>query len=74
MSQDPESIYLTRDAQAITREEVTPDRLLHTGAVDHPSPEDLVLASGRDVTPASLEWARRTLAEEGRSAIDKRLP
>ncbi|ALU92091.1 MULTISPECIES: hypothetical protein [Streptomyces] len=55
-------------------EGVTPDRLLHTGASDRPSPEDLVLASGRDVTPETLEWARRKLAAEGRSAIDKQLP
>ncbi|MFD6532499.1 hypothetical protein [Streptomyces sp. NPDC060184] len=74
MSQDPESIYLTRDARAVAPEEVTPDRLLHTGASDRPSAEDLVLASGRDVTPENLEWARRKIAEEGRSAIDKRLP
>lgn len=53
---------------------VTPDTLLHTGASDDPSPEDLVLASGRDLTPQTLEWARRTLAREGRAAIDKRLP
>ncbi|MEV1049447.1 hypothetical protein [Streptomyces sp. NPDC049916] len=53
---------------------VTPDRLLHTGASDEPTPEDVVLASGRDVTPETLEWARRKLAEEGRSALDRRLP
>ncbi|MGO1022273.1 hypothetical protein ACTOXX_17110 [Streptomyces rubiginosohelvolus] len=53
---------------------ITPDRLLHTGASDRPSPEDLVLASGRDLTPETLEWARRKLAAEGRSAIDKQLP
>ncbi|MFF5897716.1 hypothetical protein ACFY8O_17510 [Streptomyces argenteolus] len=53
---------------------VTPDRLLHAGGDDQPSAEDLVLASGRDVTPESLEWARRRLSEEGRSALDKRLP
>ncbi|MEU5658977.1 hypothetical protein ABZ802_25660 [Streptomyces sp. NPDC047737] len=53
---------------------VTPDRLLHAGGSDQPSAEDLVLASGRDVTPESLEWARRRLSEEGRSALDKRLP
>lgn len=53
---------------------VTPDRLLHTGASDRPSPEDLVLASGRDLTPETLEWARRKLAAEGRAAIDKQLP
>ncbi|MGW1818412.1 hypothetical protein ACWCQM_33195 [Streptomyces sp. NPDC002125] len=53
---------------------VTPDRLLHTGGGEQPTAEDLVLASGRDVTPESLEWARRKLSEEGRSAMEKRLP
>lgn len=53
---------------------MTPDRLLHTGGSDRPAAEDLVLASGRDLTPATLEWAQRRLAEEGRSAIDKQLP
>ncbi|MEU2680542.1 hypothetical protein ACIREK_25605 [Streptomyces sp. NPDC102415] len=53
---------------------VTPDRLLHTGADDRPTAEDLVLASGRDLTPGNLEWAQRRLSEEGRSAMDKRLP
>ena len=57
-----------------TPEEVTPDRLLHTGAEGEVSAEDLVLASGRDLTPASLEWARRRLAEEGRVAVEKQLP
>lgn len=53
---------------------VTPDRLLHTGASDQPAAEDLVLASGRDLTPETLRWAQRRLAQEGRSAIDKQLP
>jgi len=57
-----------------TRDEVTPDRLLHTGAEGAVSAEDLVMASGRDVTPATLEWARRRLAEEGRIAVEKQLP
>jgi ribosomal protein L31 len=57
-----------------TRDEVTPDRLLHTGAEGEVSAEDLVLASGRDLTPSSLEWARRRLAEEGRVAVEKQLP
>ena len=57
-----------------TRDEVTPDRLLHTGAEGEVSAEDLVLASGRDLTPATLEWARRRLAEEGRIAVEKQLP
>ncbi|MFD7863160.1 hypothetical protein [Streptomyces sp. NPDC057682] len=60
MSDDPES--------------VTPDGLLHTGASDHPTAEDVVLASGRDLTPGNLAWAERRLAEEGRAAMDKLLP
>ncbi|MGW0549017.1 hypothetical protein [Streptomyces sp. Wb2n-11] len=54
--------------------EATPDRLLHTGATDDVTPEDLVLSSGRDVTPETLEWARRRLEKEGRSALDIQLP
>ncbi|GAA2945237.1 hypothetical protein [Streptomyces enissocaesilis] len=52
----------------------TPDRLLHTGATDDVTPEDLVLSSGRDVTPETLEWAKRRLEKEGRSALDTQLP
>lgn len=66
MSDEPESISVSGG--------VTPDSLLHTGASDDPSPEDLVLASGRDLTPHNLEWAQRRLALEGRAAIDKTLP
>ncbi|SEE34780.1 hypothetical protein OG242_01465 [Streptomyces sp. NBC_00727] len=66
MSDESDSVSSTRG--------VTPDDLLHTGATDNPSPEDLVLASGKDLTPENLEWAERTLAREGRAAIDKRLP
>ncbi|GGL63230.1 hypothetical protein GCM10010129_03640 [Streptomyces fumigatiscleroticus] len=52
----------------------TPDDLLHARPGKDVSPEDLVLAAGRDVTPDNLEWARRKLAEEGPAAIDKLLP
>ncbi|MDQ0585049.1 hypothetical protein [Streptomyces rishiriensis] len=52
----------------------TPDKLLHTRTGTEVSPEDMVLATGRDITPRSLEWARRKLAEEGPSAIEKLLP
>ncbi|MGW4309873.1 hypothetical protein [Streptomyces californicus] len=70
MSEEPETV-----SEVLAGPDgVTPDRLLHTGASDRPSPEDLVLASGRDLTPENLEWARRKLADEGRSAIDKQLP
>ncbi|MFI9648234.1 hypothetical protein ACIHAA_18305 [Streptomyces sp. NPDC052040] len=51
----------------------TPDELLHSTPAET-SPEDLVLASGRDITPSTLEWAKRKLASEGRAAIDKLLP
>ncbi|MEV4876753.1 hypothetical protein [Streptomyces cyaneofuscatus] len=70
MSEDPESV----SAAVPQVSGVTPDRLLHTGASERPSAEDVVLASGRDVTPETLEWARRKLADEGRSALDRQLP
>lgn len=66
--------HLSDAVRTPTADEVTPDRLLHTGAEGPVSPEDLVMASGRDVTPTTLEWARRRLAEEGRVAVEKQLP
>ncbi|MET7859299.1 hypothetical protein ABZS81_19130 [Streptomyces sp. NPDC005318] len=68
MSEEPESVPVS------TARGVTPDSLLHTGGSDHPSAEDLVLASGRDLTPQNLEWAQRRLAREGRAAMEKQLP
>ncbi|WP_405866712.1 hypothetical protein OG407_45350 [Streptomyces sp. NBC_01515] len=53
---------------------VTPDALLHTRTGTEVTPEDVVLAAGRDVTPDSLEWARRKIAAEGAAALDKLLP
>ena len=70
MSDEPESTSVSEQE----KQAVTPDRLLHTGGSDQPAAEDLVLASGRDLNPETLAWAQRRLAEEGRSAIDKRLP
>ncbi|CAM5247192.1 long-chain fatty acid--CoA ligase [Streptomyces xanthochromogenes] len=55
-------------------EAVTPDALLHTGSGGEVSAEDIVLASGRDVTPENLAWAERKLAAEGPAALDKLLP
>ncbi|MEU1056573.1 hypothetical protein [Streptomyces sp. NPDC005876] len=52
----------------------TPDALLHTRNGTDVSPEDLVLAAGRDLTEPNLEWARRKLADEGPAALDKLLP
>ena len=53
---------------------VTPDALLHTRTGTEVTPEDVVLAAGRDVTPESLEQARRKIAAEGAAALDKLLP
>ncbi|MGW3107842.1 hypothetical protein [Streptomyces sp. NPDC001100] len=55
-------------------ERATPDALLHTRTGTEVAPEDLVLATGRDVTPANLEWARRKIEAEGAAALDKLLP
>ncbi|WP_030897130.1 MULTISPECIES: hypothetical protein [unclassified Streptomyces] len=55
-------------------ERATPDRLLHARTGTDVSPEDLVLASGKDLTPHNLEWARRKLAAEGPAALEKLLP
>ncbi|MEU2897824.1 hypothetical protein ACWC4E_20740 [Streptomyces sp. NPDC001273] len=62
------------DASRQPEESTTPDSLLHTRTGTDVSPEDLVLASGKDLTPQNLEWARRKLAEEGPAALDKILP
>lgn len=52
----------------------TPDALLHARTGTEVAPEDVVLAAGRDVTPESLEWARRKIEAEGAAALDKLLP
>ncbi|GHA93577.1 hypothetical protein [Streptomyces termitum] len=52
----------------------TPDRLLHSGAEGEFTAEDLVLASGRDVTPETLAWAERRMAEKGRASLEELLP
>ena len=52
----------------------TPDRLLHTGS-EHPiDPEDLVMASGRDLTPELIEKARKSLERDGAAAVERVLP
>lgn len=70
MSDEPEtvSVFVSEEPG------VTPDDLLHTGGSDDPSAEDVVLASGRDLTPENLRRAEERLAREGRAAIDKQLP
>ncbi|GGS77853.1 MULTISPECIES: hypothetical protein [Streptomyces] len=52
----------------------TPDALLHSAPPRDVTPEDLVMAAGRDVTPKTLDWARRKLESEGPAAIEKLLP
>ena len=47
----------------------TPDSLLHSAPQQDVTPEDLVRAGGRDVTPKPLAWARRMLETVGPSAI-----
>jgi hypothetical protein len=62
------------DASRSSEDRVTPDDLLHTSTGTEVSPEDLVLATGRDITPRTLEWARRKLEAEGSAALEKLLP
>lgn len=57
-----------------SQERATPDNLLHTRTGTEVSPEDMVLATGRDITPRNLAWAKRKLDEEGPAAIEKLLP
>ena len=52
----------------------TPDHVLHTGPEGEPTPEDVVLASGRDLNEANLAWARERIAKEGRAALERELP
>ncbi|MFE5812614.1 hypothetical protein [Streptomyces sp. NPDC056479] len=62
------------EASGPSGERTTPDDLLHARTGTEVSPEDIVLASGKDLTPRNLEWAKRKLAAEGPSALDKLLP
>jgi hypothetical protein len=62
------------DASRPPEDRATPDGLLHARTGTEVSPEDLVLAAGRDLTPRNLEWAKRKLAAEGPAALDKLLP
>ncbi|NUR05084.1 MAG: hypothetical protein HOY79_53865 [Streptomyces sp.] len=62
------------DVSGPSEDRITPDDLLHTSTGTDVSPEDLVLATGRDITPRNLEWARRKLETEGPAALEKLLP
>ncbi|MHC5909054.1 hypothetical protein ACVNF4_35085 [Streptomyces sp. S6] len=57
-----------------SEDRATPDALLHTRTGTEVTAEDLVLASGRDLTPQNLAWAEQKLAAEGPAALDKLLP
>ncbi|MGW4227387.1 hypothetical protein ACWEG1_28465 [Streptomyces bauhiniae] len=64
----------TPEESRSTDDHCTPDALLHTAPARDVTPEDLVMAAGRDVTPKTLDWARRKLETEGSAAIEKLLP
>jgi hypothetical protein len=49
-------------------------RSVRTGADQPWDPEDLAVAEGRDPTPKNVERARRQLADEGPSAIERNVP
>lgn len=47
---------------------------LYTGGERPFDPEDLVMASGHDVTPERLEAAKRHIEEKGAAALERYLP
>ncbi|MFF4532213.1 hypothetical protein ACFY1P_23435 [Streptomyces sp. NPDC001407] len=47
---------------------------LYTGGERPFDPEDLVMASGRDVTPERVEAAKRLMEEKGPAAVERYLP
>ncbi|MEU2871495.1 hypothetical protein ABZ769_20125 [Streptomyces olivoreticuli] len=49
-------------------------RQLYTGGERPFDPEDLVMASGRDVTPERVEAAKRLMEEKGSAAVERYLP
>ncbi|MFF7993223.1 hypothetical protein ACFZDG_25925 [Kitasatospora xanthocidica] len=49
-------------------------RKLYSGGERPFDPEDLVMASGRDVTPGRLEWARQEIEQKGAAALERYLP
>lgn len=52
----------------------TADSVLHTGSEHQVDPEDLVMLSGREPTPALLEKARLELEKHGAAAVERYLP
>ncbi|GHF66509.1 hypothetical protein GCM10010218_55100 [Streptomyces mashuensis] len=47
---------------------------LFTGGERPFDPEDLVMASGHDVTPERVEAAKRLIEEKGAAAVERYLP
>ncbi|MCC3768447.1 hypothetical protein [Streptomyces sp. UNOC14_S4] len=47
---------------------------LYTGGERPFDPEDLVMASGHDITPERLELAKQLIEEKGAAAIERYLP
>ncbi|GGU96685.1 hypothetical protein GCM10010260_35360 [Streptomyces filipinensis] len=64
----------TPDESRSSDDHCTPDALLHSAPSRDITPEDLVMAAGRDVTPKNLDWARRKMEKEGPTAIERLLP
>ncbi|MFD9690927.1 hypothetical protein ACFXPX_15165 [Kitasatospora sp. NPDC059146] len=51
----------------------SPQRLF-TGGERPFDPEDLVMASGQDITHERLEWARQQIEQKGAAALERYLP
>ncbi|MEU8970635.1 hypothetical protein BIV25_08015 [Streptomyces sp. MUSC 14] len=63
----------TPDESRSSDDHCTPDALLHTAPSRDVTPEDFVMAAGRDVTPKNLDWARRKMATDP-TAVERLLP
>lgn len=57
-----------------SQRQITPDRLLHTGAERPVDPIDLVMARGMEPTPERIERARQELEKYGAAAVERVLP
>ncbi|MEU2618006.1 hypothetical protein ABZ642_07510 [Streptomyces sp. NPDC007157] len=71
---EPEASRSSDDRATSSDDRATPDSLLHSAPGTGVAPEDLVMASGRDVTPATLEWARKKMEREGPNCVERLLP
>lgn len=70
MSEDPESV----SAAVPEASGVTPTGFCTRARATRRARRTWCSPPGRDLTPETLEWARRKLADEGRSALDRQLP